>query len=52
MTARQFPTLTINELAEGSESLEPTVQVMEVEVEAVTTHEMPSMTTVGVSKLR
>ena len=44
--------MTTNELEAGRVSLFPTVQVIVVAVDAVTTHGMPSMTTVGVSKLR
>lgn len=42
----------MKEFEAGRESLEPTVQVMEVDVEAVTAQEIPSIVTVGVSKLR
>jgi hypothetical protein len=50
--AIEFPTFTTNELEAGRVSLAPTVQVMEVTVDAVTAHVIPSMTTDGVSKLR
>lgn len=50
--AIELPTFTTNELEAGRVSLAPTVQVMEVAVDTVTTHGMPSITTEGVSKLR
>lgn len=50
--AMELPTFTMKELEAGRESLDPTVQVMEVAVDAVTAQGMPSIVTVGVSKLR
>lgn len=50
--AIELPTKTTNEFYFGKESLDPTVQVMEVEVLAVTAHGIPSIVTVGVAKLR
>lgn len=50
--AIESPTFTTKELEEGRESLEPTVQAIEVAEEAVTAQGIPSMVTVGVSKFR
>ena len=44
--------VTTNEFEAGRVNLFPTVQVIVVAVDAVTTHGMPSITTDGVSKLR
>ena len=48
----ELPTKTTKEFYVGKESLDPTVQVIEVEELAVTAHEIPSIVTVGVAKLR